>query len=941
MGKIALGVANGRSMVEIGSFPVHARVIGRKTVIVRYSFTIFLSAFLLFQVQPMIGKYILPWFGGGPAVWTTCMLFFQMLLLVGYLYAHLLSTSLTPRRQAVAHLVLLLVTFTLLPVAPSTGWKPTSDESPIAQILLLLLATVGGPYFLLSSTGPLMQRWFSWTFVGRSPYRLYALSNVGSLLALVSYPFVFEPTIRLYDQVFIWSAAYVIFGVGLCWCAWKIIQTQPTTDETKELVLPIGKPRAVSKSAAVCRMLLWVGLAACGSICLLATTNQLCMDVAPVPFLWVAPLSVYLLTFVITFDNPRWYDRRLFGTLLVVSAVAGCWLVQQTLDAPIPIQVTAYLFVMFACCMACHGELVRSRPDPRYLTRYYLLISLGGAIGGLFTAVVAPLWFTGFWEYHVALAGCCILTGIAWCWDRAWLNRTSANGMSETDSSRIMVADWPVKVCSFDQSPPRKYQWSTSAMPFWIGVIVSIFQCWIVIALVYMPHLDVFLPMEHTILLGVIGLIHFLVWIWSARSDRVSWWTGVRTSSAVVQLIWLVAFMYWRHPGILSVADIIWLALGILGSNAAGLVANAWLSRVGWKFRLVVIVGGLQMAILCGVVWLICIHEISIWQAAWFGVTYCVTQASGILFARLWSRSYLNDGTWYWAPLASMLTLMSIYLYGVVQDAGADVEYSTRNFYGVLQVSLVEDILGEQYSLNHGQIEHGFQYVDDWMRFEPTGYYGYDSGIGLAISQHPRRCKTQGLSVGVVGLGVGTLASYGRRGDRFCFYEINPEVRSLSDRYFTYLDDSPAEKEILMGDARILMEREVEQGVSREFDILAIDAFSGDSIPVHLLTSECINIYRHHLKPDGILAIHISNRYLDLNPVCRALAQHLGWKAIRVDTEDDDSIGNYSAIWILLTNNREFLELPTIKNVHWPWESDEPAPLLWTDDFASLWQVLK
>ena len=907
---------------------------------VRYSFTVFLSAFLLFQVQPMIGKYILPWFGGGPAVWTTCMLFFQMLLLGGYLYAHLLSSMLTPRRQAIAQVALLLVTLALLPIAPSTAWKPVADGSPITRILLLLLVTVGGPYFLLSSTGPLMQRWFSWSFLGRSPYRLYALSNAGSLLALISYPFVVEPAIRLYDQVVIWSVAYAVYGVGVMWCALRIIQAKPPTDVAPEMIQPKIETASVSTRPGAGRMLLWAGLAACGSASLLATTNQLCMDVAPVPLLWVAPLCVYLLTFIITFDSPRWYDRRVFGTLLVASAVAGCWLVQQTLDVPVPAQVAVYLTVMFACCMGCHGELVRSRPDPQHLTLFYLLISAGGAIGGLFTAVGAPLWFTGFWEYHVALAGCCLLTCVAWCWDRAWIRIPWLSKAAEPASPN------PHSRKKKRQAKKDKGSEVDSAggLTFWIGIAVSAAQCWAAVSFVYVRHPDEFLPLEYTALLGVFGLIQLLGWVWSAaRSNRprsLAWaWINV----GAVQLLWMIAFIYWRHAGLLGTSDGLWLTLGILGPSVAGVVVMALASRfLGQRVGVAVMIIGLQLAVLGGIGTLVYVEEVTKAEAGGcFGI-YLALNSAGFLLARFFGRGYVSGGVWFWSPAATLLISLSVYLYGLVQEEGQDVLLASRNFYGVLRVSLEEDTLfGEEYSLSHGQIEHGFQYTDESMRYEPTSYYGYDSGIGMAIRLHPRRLATENMSVGVVGLGVGTLASYGERGDRFCFYEINQKVRDLSDRYFTYLNDSPAEKEVLMGDARIVMERELEQDRSRAFDVLAIDAFSGDSIPVHLLTAECADVYRRHLKPDGILAIHISNRYLDLNPVCRALSEHLGWQAIRIDTDDDDDSGCYGATWVLISANSEFLELPSVDDSHWPWDDDEPAPLLWTDDFASLWQVIQ
>ncbi len=449
----------------------------------RYALTVFISAFLLFQVQPLIAKSILPWFGGGSSVWTTCMLFFQILLLAGYAYAHLLSVKLSVRRQGMVHLILVLISLALLPIRPSQQFKPIGSDSPVGGILLLLLATVGGPYFILSSTGPLMQRWFSRLFVGRSPYRLYSLSNFGSLLALLSYPFVFEPTLRLNAQVWIWSAAYGVFAAFAIWCSLRVMKLD---DEPQIESLPADGSETNDDQSAVRpsfgRMLMWLGLAAMGSTMLLATTNQMCIDVAVVPFLWVLPLSLYLLTFVICFDNPRWYDRRVYGLLLVPAAAAACWQLNQGLDTSIPGLVSVYSAVMFVCCMTCHGELVNSRPHPRYLTLFYLLVAAGGAMGGVFVAVVSPAVFTAFWEYHVALAGTCGMTLIAWCVNRAWQGRYS--------------------------------------LAFWTWATVSLVQIWLVFELVYRKHADSFTQGDVSLLFSVIGVVHLIGWTVTADRER-------------------------------------------------------------------------------------------------------------------------------------------------------------------------------------------------------------------------------------------------------------------------------------------------------------------------------------------------------------------------------------------------------------------------------------
>ena len=286
----------------------------------RYAITIFLSAFLLFQVQPLIGKFILPWFGGSPAVWTTCMLFFQVVLLLGYSYAHFITSAFSLRVQQVVHLVLLVGSLASLRIAEvAEAWKPSDPDAPILHILGLLTATIGLPYFLLSTTGPLLQESFH-RETGRTPYRLYSLSNIGSLLALLSYPFVFEPQLTLRTQLLAWSAGYVVFVLVCGWCAAKFTAAAAPSTDTNAVAAPVAASRSEARPP-IGDILLWLSLAACGSVMLLATTNQLCQEISSIPFLWVLPLALYLLSFIICFDHERWYDRFSFLVLLASAVV--------------------------------------------------------------------------------------------------------------------------------------------------------------------------------------------------------------------------------------------------------------------------------------------------------------------------------------------------------------------------------------------------------------------------------------------------------------------------------------------------------------------------------------------------------------------------------------------------------------------------------------------
>jgi SAM-dependent methyltransferase len=696
-----------------------------------YALTILLGSFLLFQVQPLIGKYILPWFGGTPAVWTTCMLSFQVYLLVGYAYAHAIATWLTPRRQGILHLVLLVASVLALPIIPSDAWKPMGDELPTWRILCLLAVTIGAPYLLLASTSPLIQSWFARTYPGRSPYRLYALSNVGSLAALVTYPFVFEPTLRLGQQAWGWSVSYVVFAVLCGGCAVRAFRAgaeAPAGESPTAKVQPAARPAFVDQ-------LLWIGLSACGSVLLLATTSQICQEVAVVPFLWVLPLSLYLITFIICFDHERWYRREIFGPLWVLAIAGACGMLIAGNELGIWLQIGVFSVTMFIGCMVCHGEMVRLKPEPRYLTQFYLLIATGGALGGVFASLVAPVAFLGYWEYHISLfAGFGLLL--------AAIRRSEL------------------------KSPPKELH-------------------------------------------GRAKIIY-----------KGSWGA----------------------------------ALLILALIAGSLIAIA-------------------------------AKEINV------------------------------------------------------------AKVRSRNFYGLLRVKLHEDENGEYLSLVHGRINHGYQYIDADKRRWPTSYYGKDTGVGIAIRHHPRRngddSALPGMRIGVIGLGTGTLATYGKPGDHIRFYDINPDVIRLAREQFSYWDDSEAEVDVVLGDARISLERALAKGQPEGFDVLVVDAFSSDAIPLHLLTRECFEVYWKHLKPDGILAVHISNRMVNLQPVVRALAAEGGHEAVFVDTGDNDEKGVSSADWVLVTSNQEFLDDPAVREAITPWPEDSPEPFPWTDDFSNLFQVLE
>ncbi len=768
-----------------------------------YALTIFTGAFLLFQVQPLIGKYILPWFGGGPGVWTTCMLFFQVLLLGGYAYAHFTSRWLRPRAQAVVHFVLLAAALALLPITPSDSWKPHGGSNPTLQILALLAVSLGLPYFVLSTTGPLIQQWFSRARPGVSPYRLYALSNVGSLLALVSYPFFFETHFTRKAQAGLWAWGLVAYVLCCGFCAvrlWKLEgrrQKEEGRMQKAEASVAEQAPDATAATLnpqpSTLNYLLWLLLPACASVLLLATTNKLCQDVAVIPFLWVVPLALYLLSFIICFDSPRWYVRFPF-TLALVAALSGlCWALYNGADLSLSRQVALYCGGLFVCCMVCHGELYRLKPDPRQLTGFYLMIAAGGALGGMFVAIAAPLLFTDYYELHWGLFLCGLLFLVVCATDRAASRSVHEPGPPHANSS---------------------WRWMACALAF--------------------------------LVFG--GLDQLIAWL-PAHTKALSkgYFTGLRVG------MW---------------------ALVVLG-------VASWIARR--KFR---------------------------------------------------SFQYWRFLTCAWLTLG--MAALGVTLWMQARDTGSERVYRSRNFYGVLTVYEHEknQPLSHYFLLQHGRITHGLQFADPVQATWPISYYGKDSGIGLAVDALPAGQRR----IGVVGLGTGTMAAFGRAGDYLRFYEINPQVHAVATSWFSYLPKCPGNVEVAPGDARLSLEREPPQN----FDLLVLDAFSGDAIPVHLLTKEAFETYERHLNTNAIIAVHISNHYLNLEPVVINLARQFGYKLASIDYEEaEDEWWLYGSTWVLLSRSEQVINRPAIRDAASVINTNSTKVPLWTDDFASLFQILR
>lgn len=705
-----------------------------------YAATILVSSFLLFLVQPIIAKQILPWFGGSAAVWTTCLMFFQLALLVGYAYSDFSSRVLKQRTQSMVHIVLLLVSLAMLPIVTSVGWKPIGSEDPLWRILGVLLVTIGLPYFMLATTAPLIQSWFARehadTKTAERAYRFFALSNLGAILGLLAYPFAIEMWVSTHTQAIGWSVGYALFALLCIGSAWRArrLMNNPGGDPAEvpkplfdALPAPQQEPVASSHADSWKKdYVLWFVLAALGSTMLLAVTNHITQNVASIPFMWVLPLALYLITFVLCFEGRGgrgFYVRKFWLLPLLIVICLMAWGVTAKYGfLEMNIAIPLYCTGLFIVCMFCHGELAAAKPAARYLTRFYLILSMGGAAGGIFVDLIAPNLFNAYWE-----------------------------------------------------------------MPLGLGALA---------------------------LMALVLTLHNLFNL------------GQRLAYAAAPLAALVS--------------------------------------------LVVVV------------------------------------------------YYAFDYNW------------------LLKEGGTI--HSARNFYGRLSVKqpgYSNSSPDAHRILMHGTIVHGKEDIYPPYRRITTSYYTGSSGIGIALA-HFRDSKQLPQRVGGVGMGVGTIAAYGKQGDLYKFYEINPKVIDIARNYFYYLNESPAKIQIMLGDARLVMERERPQ----QFDVLAVDAFSGDAVPVHLVTREALAVYLNNIKPDGAVAFHVTSRYLNLTPVIKQLADEVGYEAVLIADRSDDNPYAFHSDWVIVTRNRNFLagmEVVKKRIVIKPISGMK----IWTDDFSNLFQILK
>jgi hypothetical protein len=668
-----------------------------------YACVVFLSAFLLFLVQPIVAKQLLPILGGSAAVWTTCLVFFQSALLLGYWYADTVANKLRPRAQAFTHVSLLAVALAVFGLhIRANPWAATWH--PMFTVFWLLSLIIGLPYLALSTTTPLLQAWYTGSFQANGTYRMFSLSNLGALLALLIYPTLIEPHFTLKSQTRGWSAGFFLFAVLCGGVAWSIRQTLP------ERRRPQSGADAAAPIISIQQRALWLLLPGCASLLLCAFTNHLSQNVAAIPLLWILPLSAYLLSFIVAFHSPQAYPRWLMLRLVACTlGILGYIAHDVRGSLPIQVSVPLYCLSLFVLCFFFHGELYRLRPASGSATGFYLLLSLGSALGALFVGVIAPNIFRANYELMIGLVLAALLT---------------------------LFATWN------------------------FGIMARIF------------------------------------------------WT-------------------------------------------VGAFALLWI---------------------------------------------------GMAQARAWQQNALVQ---------------------------------LRSFYGTLRVTETHwpPQAGTTRTLYHGTIQHGAQFFANGMRMQPASYYAPSSGVGLALRLC---CQDRAKRVGIVGLGAGALATYGQPGDVFRFYEIDPLVERVARELFTYLRETPAQTDVVLGDARSSLSREH----GAPFDVLILDAFSGDAVPVHLLTQQALALYRKHLTANGILAFHISSQYLDLEPVLAREAQQAGMHAITVHSGANEARGIFVADWVLLTTNEQFLVQPDVARAAHP-SLTRSNVSLWTDDYSSILPILK
>lgn len=674
-----------------------------------YSIATFLSAYLLFVIQPILAKKLLPWFGSSPNAWLSVILFFQAALLLGYLYAFLMSRMGSLTRQGIIQSVLILFCCLLLPIHLSVPNQLIALWPPIAIASVLALHVLF-PVLLLSSASPLLQSWYCEQTQSTYPYYLYALSNAGALLGLFTFPFILEPFWGLSTLLQGWSYLFIILMISVLGC-YLLAKKQARNLETPPPSTLADRPNMRSIG-------IWFTAAFLGNALLFSATQLLLQNVLSFPLLWIIPLALFLIAYILTFGWPKtaviplWLGLFTLTTILVLAVPSHHHLTLRD-------QLIVYAILIFSGCMVCQGTLIRYKPHPKFLTHFYLLIALGGVMGGLFVNLLAPLVFIEWWDFYLPLLGIVAFGGLLYC---------------------------------------RQY------------------------------------------------------------------FTGIPLKIAY-------------------------------GSSGA--------------------------------------------------VTLALT---ALLFMQI---NRTQEG----------------------------IIYQHRNFFGRCDVteSLSPD-QSWQRTLRHGYIMHGQQFLDPAKKHIPTSYFSEKSGIGLAL-QYCREKNAGQLKSGIIGLGTGTLAALMRPHDQIHFYECDKDVITLAKKWFTYLEDTPANLIITLDDGRLALQKAYDQNQLEQFNILVIDAFNGDSLPTHLITLEALQLYLAHLQSDGILAINISNRYIDLYPQLQAAAKALDQYAYLTHSSAEPRHAISAAEWVLISPDPSLGVYLYQKSALF--FRPERQQEVWTDDFNYLLSAIK
>ncbi|MFA6045325.1 MAG: fused MFS/spermidine synthase [Phycisphaerales bacterium] len=775
-----------------------------------FGVAIFLSAALLFLVQPMSGKVLLPLLGGSPAVWNTCMVFFQGVLLLGYGYAHFLSKHVPLKWQPLVHVGLLIVAGVTLP-APVDFRGPGLDENPVWWVVNTLGISIGLPFLVVSTSGPLLQRWFSRTNhpQAKDPYFLYAASNAGSVLGLLVYPFVIEPALSRGGQSLTWTVLYWTLAPLIAGCAWMTQRTArgdgAREERTEATPAPTWKRRG-----------LWVLLAFVPSSLMIGVTQSISTDVAAIPLLWIVPLLLYLVTFILAFSRNWGWTAMWWGRLLPVGVIALMVVMLTGAKSPLSVILFVHLSTFFVAAVMCHRRLAEDRPPPDRLTEFFLALSVGGVLGGIFNALVSPVIFGEILEYPLVLALACLLRPVARKADETSTQTWARLGGSASLAFLMFLYELNIQyaVTSGKLQEWKIYHWMTG-------------------------------PME--------------------MSDRI--------------------------------------ALGVFAAGIPAIVGVIFLARQARQAFAVVVATVLVTGIYFGA------GEFLLGRTRTFFGVIRVTRNKDNTWNLLTHGTTIHGRQARTGPLRGP---------GEIRPDAATRE---RLFWGV----------GAKALPHEEEIK--------WLNALPTSYYHPRGPIGEIIRVLQRENRlTHG---GFVGMGAGSLAAYSRKGDTYDFFEIDQAVVDFAKEpaFFTYLSDANADGAklvVYLGDGRLVMRDQADN----TYDLIAVDAFSSDAIPVHLITREAVQIYMSKLRPRGVLAFHISNRYFDLGPVIARIASELKLEAWVLQdnavTAQQLSAGKAESTWVAVV--RQDADLGPIATYPTRWQKMGAAASdpLWTDDFANV-----